>query len=129
MKRKVGKLIIPDEAKKELFKHEINSFEALRDNGYIVEIIVASKLYKVRSADTLINGAIWEIKSPDNNDNIEKALRKAKQQCDRIVIDTRRTKLADDFIVKRLKRELQLRKKLRFAKIIDKNGKVIDIKI
>jgi len=127
MKHKVGKLIVPDEAKKELSNHEIKSFEALRDNGYVVEIIVASKLYKVRSADVLVNSAVWEIKSPNNNNNIEKALRKAKQQCDRIIIDTRRTKLTEDFIVKRLLKELKLRKKLKFAKIINKNGKVIDI--
>jgi hypothetical protein len=128
MKRKVGKLIIPDEAKKDLLGHELKSLEALRDNGYVVEVIVASRLYKIHSADILVNGAVWEVKSP-TTERIEKVIKKAKKQSDKIVIDTRRTKLDDEFVVKELMKELKTSRILKKAKIIDKKSKVIDIKI
>jgi hypothetical protein len=128
MKLKVGKLIIPDEAKKDLLGHELKSLEALRDNGYVVEVIVASRLYKIHSADILINGAVWEVKSP-TTERIEKVIKKAKKQSDKILIDTRRTKLDDEFVAKELMKELKTSRILKKAKIIDKKGKVIDIKI
>jgi len=128
MKLKVGKLIIPDEAKKDLLGHELKSLEALRNNGYVVEVIVASRLYKIHSADILINGAVWEVKSP-TTERIEKVIKKAKKQSDKILIDTRRTKLDDESVAKELMKELKTSRILKKAKIIDKKGKVIDIKI
>ncbi len=53
---------------------------------------------RVTSPDVVINGVIWEMKSPQASDNkaIERNLRKACKQSPNIIFDSQRMKGASD---------------------------------
>jgi len=110
--------------------HEMETAERLRALGFAVEFLPVSDEPGRRNPDILLNGEIWEMKSPQGNsekNTIDTQLRDAGHQSAHLVLDTSRTPLADDFIVAEVRRRLQYRLRLKSVIILLKNGDVVRI--
>ena len=80
MKQPRGKIIIAPDLN--VWPHEYETAKALAMAGMTVEFIRRSEEYRTTSADVIINGMGWEIKSPrsDKASAIDKNIRKALHQ-------------------------------------------------
>ena len=98
---KSGKIIIP--AGVNVWPHELETAKALANHGHKVEFKKKSEGYKVHSADAYVDGKLWEFKAPDGSklSTVEKNLRRAKNQSDRIVFDSARMKKIPDVAIQR----------------------------
>jgi len=83
--------------------------------------------YKRKTADIVMQGVLWEIKSPigTSKSTIGNQFRVASKQARNIVIDTRRTSLEYDSIEKAVLFELKNRPSVKRVILIDKNDKVL----
>ena len=83
----------------------------------------------MHTPDLVMNALEWEVKSPegDKKRTIRNNLDLAKEQSPNIVIDTRRTKLADYWIEAELRRQINIKKKIYRIIMIGKDGRVIEI--
>lgn len=85
-----------------------------------------------RTPDVFIGNQLWEIKSPvgfSKKTTIYSQLKRAKKQSEYLVIDTKRTKLPDDFIAIELRKLIKFKafKKIKHILLIKKSGKTLDI--
>ena len=96
-----GKIIIP--AGVNVWPHELATAKALVSFGHVVEFKKATGGYKIHSADACIDGKLWEFKAPNGSrlDAVERNLRRAKAQSDRVVFDSARMKKVPDIAIKR----------------------------
>ena len=79
----------------------------------------------------MIDGAKWELKSPNTNHTrtINKNLKKAKWQSENVIIDSRRIKKVPDYIIlKEVKKRAKEIPEIKRLKYISKSGKILDIK-
>ena len=137
-KRKIanlGKVITPVGHPNPPEQHEVEVATILaRHYQTAVEFIVPVDDYLRKSADIEMLGVQWEIKSPTGSSKatIENQFRRAsKQQAKNIVIDTRRTTLDYDSIVKSVLYAMKARPSMRKVKkiiLIDKFENVVAIK-
>lgn len=129
MPKKIGKIIVPGDAN--VWPHEHKTAQALARAGYDVEFVRKSDVPYATSADVLIDGKLWEMKSPTASSvkAVERNLKRARWQSGCIILDSRRMKGVPDAAVER-----ELRK---YASEIDgvvhvlfvnRHGAVIDIK-
>ena len=112
-------------------QHEIDAAYALaRHFQTLVEFIVPVDDYKRKSADILMNGVVWEIKCPtgDSKSTISNQIRRASKQSTNIIIDTRRTKLRFNDIEKRVQFGVSGKSSVKRLILINKTGKVVEIK-
>lgn len=96
-----GKIIIP--AGVNVWPHELETAKALVNFGHTVEFKKKAEGHKVHSADAYVDGILWEFKAPNGSklDTVERNLRRAKEQSDRVVFDSIRMKKIPDFAIKR----------------------------
>jgi len=126
-----GKVIIPTGHPKRPEEHEVDTAWVLaRHYRTTVEFLVPVDDYKRTSPDVLMNGVIWEIKSPKGKSRytIQEQFKRASKQAKNVIIDSRRTKLKDKDIVKSIDFEIQKRPYLKKIILIDKSKKVVAIK-
>ncbi|MDR1816391.1 MAG: hypothetical protein LBR00_06970 [Clostridiales Family XIII bacterium] len=85
--------------------------------------------YKMHTPDFVMNALEWELKSPegDKRRTIRNNLDLAKEQSPNIIIDTRRTKLKDDWIEAELRRQIIIKKKIYRIIMIRKNESIVEI--
>lgn len=84
----------------------------------------------MKTADILLDGAVYEIKSPKsaNSDTLEHILKKALKQSSNIIIDTSRMKnTCDDNTRRFLINQVRIRKQIKKLIMISKQGQIIDI--
>lgn len=84
----------------------------------------------MKTADILLDGAAYEIKSPKsvNSNTLEHILKKALKQSSNIIIDTLRMKNAlDDNTRRFLINQVRIRKQIKKLIMISKQGQIIDI--
>lgn len=95
----------------------------------VVEFLIPSTSYKQKTPDFVMNGLMWEIKSPKgvSKKTIEKQIRIALKQSRNIIIDTRRTKLTDVTITKELLKLLNNYRKINKLLLINKRNDVVII--
>ena len=104
---------------------------ALRNAGYEVEFIKRREGYCQSSADIKIDGFEWELKSPVSASlkNVQKTLRKAAHQANRVVYDSQRVKtLTDPQLEKELRKQAKEFRSIKRVMFVNKARKVIDIK-
>ena len=126
-----GKVIIPVDLRKPLEDYEIDAANLLaRHYKCDVEFIIPIDDYKRKTADILMQGSMWEIKSPEGSSKytIQKQIRRASKQAKNIVIDTRRTTLAYSRIEKDVQIELNKRHNIKKIILIDKFDNIVEIK-
>jgi hypothetical protein len=109
-----------------LKEHENATVVWLTENGYNVELIPPSPFSK--KPDIIVDDLEWEMKSPKGNgrENLEHAFKAAVKQSENIIFDLRRSKIAENKALTKLKRELNLSKKARRLIIITKAAKRLD---
>lgn len=120
-----GKIIIP--AGRKPWPHEMRVASILAKAGFTVEFIQEST---IRSADILLNGVEFEIKSPFTSklDKIERNIKRGLKQSNSIIIDSSRIKNMKDsvllsFLIRKLKEQKQIDKLI----LITKRGEIVDI--
>jgi hypothetical protein len=128
-KKKIGKIIIPGDAN--VWPHEKVTAKSLALAGHDVEFIKAVNQENIATADVLLDGEKWEIKSPTGAklSLVEKNLRRGSKQSDGIIFDSRRVKhLPDKAIARELSTQLKFINNVKRIKFVNRHGKVLDIK-
>lgn len=92
MTRSQGKIIAPSNLN--IQAHEMDTARAIADFGMDVEFVPRKIGQRVKSADFVADGVLWEVKSPtsDNLRVVQKRLREAIHQSRDIIFDSRRMK-------------------------------------
>jgi len=124
-----GQVIIPVNHPNPPEQHEIDAAIVLaRHYRCNVEFLIPIDDYKRKTADVIMFGVEWEMKSPTGKSkyNIQDQFRRASKKAKNIVIDARRTKLRDELIEKAIVFELKKRPYLNKVILINKNEKVLE---
>jgi len=127
-----GQVIIPVGHPNPPEPHEVDVAMVLaRHFQSTVEFLIPVDDYKRKSADIIMLGVEWEIKCPIGKSKytIQEQFRRASKQAISIVIDTRRTKLEYESIEKSVLFEMKKRPYIKKVILIDKQEKVIEIRI
>jgi hypothetical protein len=127
-----AQVIIPSNHPNPPESHEVEAAQILAIHfSCVVIFLVPIDDYMRKTADILMKGLEWEIKSPIGTSmkyTIKEQFKRASKQAKNIIIDGRRTKLPDDFIEKAIKNELKTRRRINRALFITKSKKIIEIK-
>jgi hypothetical protein len=129
MKNEMGKIIIAPGLN--IWPHELKTAKTLAAAGFTVEFIRRSEEPRRTSADVKINGAEWEIKSPesDNLKAVQRNLHRALKQSNNVIFDCRRMKrLPSEVIEREVRTQAKALRSLKRLIFISKKGKVVDIK-
>ena len=125
-----GQVIIPVNHPNPPEQHEIDAAIVLaRHYRCNVEFLIPLDDYKRKTADIIMFGVEWEMKSPTGKSKytIQDQFKRASKQAKNIVIDSRRTKLKDDFIEKSIKIIFNKRHSIKRVILINKKQKVLEI--
>jgi oligoribonuclease NrnB/cAMP/cGMP phosphodiesterase (DHH superfamily) len=86
--------------------------------------------YLRKTPDAVMLGVLCEFKSPTGDSKKtttrEQFERAVKQGATWLVFDSRRTRLADDFLKKEIQKELSHRKRIKKVVFIDKHNNVVE---
>lgn len=122
---KKGKIIIP--AGRKPWPHEMRVANILAQAGNNVKFLAESTIV---TADILLNGVEFEIKSPFTNkpDKLERNIKRGLKQSKNIIIDSSRIKGMRDGVVKQfLIRKVREQRQIGKLILITKRGEIIDI--
>lgn len=121
-----GRVIIP--AGRRPWSHELRVADILAMAGHNVEFLPEGNL---KSADILLDGVEYEIKSPFTNkqDKLERNIKRGLKQAKNIIFDSSRIKgMRDDnlrrFLVKKVREQKQIGELI----FITKRNQIVDIK-
>lgn len=129
MSDKTGEIIIKSGI--DVWEHERRTAQALANAGYTVSFIKRSDEEYVRTPDVIIDGVLWEMKSPksDRLPKIQKTLRQAIHQSPNVIYDSQRIKnLNDNQIQKELEKWAVQFKAMKRLLFVNKKREVIVIK-
>ncbi|MBR2543463.1 hypothetical protein IKF03_02620 [Candidatus Saccharibacteria bacterium] len=124
-KNKIGKL---NKNGVKLESHEENTAELLTLYGFNIEVIRPGNTPKTKNPDFLINGAIWETKSPmtSNKKTLKKRMHEASEQAGRIIVDLRRVKSASQIAEKEIIKRFISKRTLRNMILIKSDDLVLE---
>ncbi len=127
-KRIPGKTIIPFGVFPEM--HELETAAAFLARGFDVEFIVPSRTKGSKTPDVMIDGVLWEMKSPTGNGKktVEKQLQRAGKQSKNIIFDGRRTDLDDASITRELQKKFSLVRSIKRIILVKKDSTLVDFK-
>ena len=116
--------------KAKLCPHEEDTINHLISYGFTVDVICPVRTPKMRNPDILIDGAIWEMKSPvsSNLKTIKKRMHEASEQATRIIVDLRRLRKEHKKVEKDIIKRFHSKGSLRRMLLITKDGSVFDYK-
>jgi len=127
-----AQVIIPPNMNPPPEEHEVSAAEILaRHYNTSVSFLMPSTGYMAKSADFVMNGVLWELKSPVSDSRrrcVSQRLDRATTQSRNVIFDGRRTKLPDDFLVKQLRAELEKRRSITRLIFIGKNAEILALK-
>lgn len=129
MNKGSGKIII--DAGLHVWPHELQTAEALSEAGYTVEFIPKSNAKHQKTADALIDGIQYEMKSPESShlSVVKKNIKKAMSQSMSIVFDSRRMKNTRDYqVMHELEKQLVENRKIKSLLFVDKKRFVHKLK-
>jgi hypothetical protein len=108
---------------------EATAWVLARHYGCTVQFMIPIDDYGRKSPDVLFNGVLWELKSPvgKSRNNIERQLKRALKQSHNIVIDSRRSEIADSILERKIRFEAGFRSTIKKLIFIDSSEKVIEI--
>ena len=126
MQKKQGKVITP--ANRTPWPHEMRAARILARAGHTVEFLPENSL---RSADILLDGVTWELKSPDggNLKVIHRNLMRGKYQSGKIIYSSCRMKRVPDVAIAReLRSQAYKISGIAKLKFINRKEEIVDIK-
>lgn len=129
MANKIGDIIIPGDAN--VWPHERKTAQALARAGFDVEFIRKNNAPHETTADVLVNGLLWEMKSPTSEKlrMVERNLRRAAHQSPNVIFDSRRMKgVPDEAIERELRKWSSELRGVSHVLFVNRHGAVIDIK-
>ena len=129
MGKRIGDIIIPGDVN--VWPHEQRTAQALARAGYTVQFVKKSEDPYATSADALIDGVLWEMKSPTSGKlrMVEQNLRRAAHQSSNIVFDSRRMKNVPDAAIEReLRKWSSELSGVSHVLFVNRHGAVIDVK-
>jgi len=127
----LGKVILPTNNPNPPEEHEIDvAYILAKYYRTAVEFILPIYDYKRKSADIMMNGVAWEIKSPRGNgkSTISNQLRNASKQSSNIIIDSRLTKMKDEDVEKRVRFSIQNKSSIKKVILVTKAEKVVEVR-
>ncbi len=112
-----------------LQEHEFKTVKILLSQGHNIELIPPSRIKGMRTPDMVMDGKMWEMKSPEGNSKrtIMNTIQNASHQAVNIIIDLQRCKLEESKALEEIKHHFSLSKRIRKIKIITKNQEIIDL--
>ena len=131
-KLNLGQVIIPLGHPNPPEPHELDAaFILARHFRCTVEFLVPIDDYKRKTADIVMFGTQWEMKSPTgaSKATIENQFRRASKQSKNIIVDTRRTTLEDKEIEKSIVRETKKHSAIKKVILINKSEKVVEMSL
>ena len=95
--------------------------------GYDIELIKPSRTPRQKSADFLMDGVAWEMKSPMGKScvTIDHMFQKAAKQSSNIVIDLRNSKADESKALKGIEKRYEQTRACRKLRIITKSGELL----
>ncbi|WP_165062799.1 hypothetical protein [Adlercreutzia sp. ZJ154] len=129
MNDKTGEIIIKSGI--DVWEHERRTAQALANAGFVVSFIKRSDDEYVRTPDVVIDGVLWEMKSPISSrlPKIQKTLRQAIHQSPNVIYDSQRIKnLNDNQIQRELEKWAVQFKAMKRLIFVNKKREVIVIK-
>ncbi|QOS68842.1 hypothetical protein GS424_002950 [Eggerthella guodeyinii] len=129
MGKRIGNIIIPGDVN--VWPHESKTAQALARAGYDVEFVKKSDEAYATTADVLIAGRLWEMKSPTASSikAVERNLKRARWQSGNIIFDSRRMKgLPDAAIERELRKWSSEINGISHVLFVNRHGAVVDIK-
>lgn len=123
-----GCVRIPDGVN--VWPHERETALALARVGKAVEFVKKSNEPYATSADVMIDGLLWEMKSPTSGKlrMVERNLRRAAHQSSNVVFDSRRMKGVPDAAIEReLRKWSSELRGVSHVLFVNRHGHVIDI--
>jgi hypothetical protein len=132
MDKEKAAVIIPNNSDILPEPHEVTvAWILARHYNCLVEFLKPINSYKIKTPDFVMNGVLWEIKSPKGNSKkhtIKDQFKNAKGKMHHLVMDGHRTALDDSFIENKIRFELQTHRSVKKLIFIKKNDEVIEIK-
>jgi len=128
--RFVPMVVLPADAPVIPEPHEVEvAWILARHFGVGVEFLRPSEGYKMKTADMVMNGLIWEIKSPTGSGRttIPNQFRRASKQSTHIVFDARRVHLGEDAVLAQVRQEMVRRRHIKAVLFITKAGTVLEV--
>ena len=130
MKKRNIKVIIPSSLDNPPEENEIQIAQIIAEHyNAKVEFLRPIDDYKRKTPDIMFNGQLWEMKSPKgkSRNTIGRQMKRAMKQSKNVIIDGRRSPLADDVIVVELRNQCVERRSIRKLIFISKKQIVIEI--
>jgi hypothetical protein len=120
-------IIVPSDMKPQPEPHEISAAIILAEH-FQADIQFIRRVVNAKSADILILGTIWEIKSPlgKGKRNIQHTLTDALKQSKCIVFDARRSKLHMAKVTNELQKQFRMTASMQRLLLIRKDKTVIE---
>ena len=132
MKKDFADVFIPPDIDNPPEKHEIEAAWILAHHfTCLVKFLKPIIGYKIKTADFVIEGVLWELKSPTSASRrscVNRQLVGALEQSHNIIFDARRTKLDDEFLKTQLLVEIKKKRTIRRLLLITKKQEVIVLK-
>jgi len=110
--------------------HEVEiAWILARHFNTVVEFLRPVEGYKVKTANLVMSGLIWEVKSPTGKGRttVANQFKRALKQSSHVVFDARRVQLDEDEVLRQVRRERQSRKAIKAVLLITKSGIVMDV--
>ena len=131
METKKPEVVIPSNIIPPPEEHEVSAAWILaKEYNCAITFLPKREGYMLKTPDFVMKGLEWELKSPTGNAKrtIRNNIDIAKAQAASIIIDTRRTALADDWVENELKRQCSIKKRIARLIMIKKNEKIVVIR-
>jgi len=131
MPKQKAEVIIPEGMKPRPEDHELAvAWILAKHYNCLVEFLRPVAGYRTKTPDVVMNGVMWEIKSPTGNSRkstVEYQFKGLKQSRN-LVLDGRRTRLSDVFIESQIRQEIVRHSRVGKVLFIAKSGKVIELR-
>ena len=110
--------------------HEEDTAKYLTLYGFTIDVIRPMNTPKVHNPDFLMNGSIWEMKSPKSSNlkTIKKRVHEASEQSMRIIVDLGRVKKDYEKVEREIVKRFCNKGTFRRMILITKDGRVFDYK-
>jgi len=123
-------VVLPADAPMLPEQHEIEAAWILaRHFSTVVEFLRPVRGFEIKTADLVMNGVIWELKTPTGGSRttVSNQFKRASKQSSHVVFDARRIHLSEEEALHQIHREMKKRKAIKSVLFIGKDGGIIDV--